>query len=78
MVNSYDDMMGSPMDPSEHEVANVPQATEHYAGEVSNLPSIPNPAPLAPISPFEQYNVSAGQGRTVKPHFGMKDMRNHK
>lgn len=34
MVNSYDDMMGSETDPSDHPATNVPQATQHYAGDV--------------------------------------------
>ncbi len=38
MANSYDDMMGSPQDPGDHEAANVPQATQHYAGDVLPIP----------------------------------------
>lgn len=38
MVNSYDDMMGDPQDPSDHPAANMPQATQHYAGDVLPMP----------------------------------------
>lgn len=34
MVNSYDDIMGEPMDVDTHPAHNVPQATQHYAGDV--------------------------------------------
>lgn len=34
MVNSYDDMMGEPSDPEDHPANNMPQATQHYAGDV--------------------------------------------
>lgn len=38
MVNSYDDMMGSAMDPADHEASSMPQATQHYAGDVLPIP----------------------------------------
>lgn len=38
MVNSYDDMMGSPMDPEDHPAHDVPAATQHYAGDVLPMP----------------------------------------
>jgi len=39
MVNSYDDIMGEPMDVSTHPAHNVPNATQHYAGDVVDGPS---------------------------------------
>jgi len=38
MAISYDDMQGSPMDPSDHSASNTPQATQHYAGDVLPIP----------------------------------------
>lgn len=35
---SYEDMMGSPMDPHNHPATDVPQATQHYAGDVLPMP----------------------------------------
>lgn len=40
MTNSYEDMMGTAMDPGDHPSHNVPQASQHYAGDV--LPLRPN------------------------------------
>lgn len=38
MVNSYDDMAGGePMNPVDHPSYNIPQATQHYAGDVIPL-----------------------------------------
>lgn len=34
MVNSYDSMQGDPMDPGDHPNTNMPQATQHFAGDV--------------------------------------------
>lgn len=38
MVNSYQDMMGDEQDPQDHPAHNVPQATQHYAGDVVQFP----------------------------------------
>lgn len=38
MVNSYDDMQGDPMDPGDHPSTNMPQASQHYAGDVLPMP----------------------------------------
>lgn len=38
MVNSYDDMMGDETDPQDHSAHNMPQATQHYAGDVLPMP----------------------------------------
>lgn len=38
MVNSYDDMMGSASDPADHPATDMPQATQHYAGDVLPIP----------------------------------------
>lgn len=38
MVNSYDDIMGEPMDVDTHPAQSMPQATEHYAGDVLPMP----------------------------------------
>lgn len=38
MVNSYDDMQGDPMDPGDHPATQMPQATQHYAGDVLPMP----------------------------------------
>ena len=38
-----------------------------------DVPTVSSP-PLQPLSPFEQYNVSAGQGKIVGPMKGMKDI----
>lgn len=42
MVNSYDDMMGDATDPADHPATNMPQATQHYAGDVISLPATGN------------------------------------
>lgn len=34
MVSSYEDIMGTPMDPSDHPATNVKPATQQYAGDV--------------------------------------------
>ena len=34
MTGSYDDMMGSPMDVKNHPANTVPNATQHYAGDL--------------------------------------------
>lgn len=34
MTGSYDEMMGSPSDPADHPATSMPQATQHYAGDV--------------------------------------------
>lgn len=34
MVNSYDDIMGEPMDVDTHPSRNMPQPTQQYAGDV--------------------------------------------
>lgn len=39
MVSSYDRMMGSELDVDTHPSRNMPQATEHYAGDVVELPA---------------------------------------
>lgn len=38
MVNSYDDIMGEPMDVDTHPARSMPDATEHYAGDVMDGP----------------------------------------
>lgn len=38
MSTSYEEIMGSPIDPGDHPATNVPQATQHYAGEVVDFP----------------------------------------
>lgn len=50
MVNSYDDLMGTATDPEEHDAHNMPQATEHYAGDV---------IPLHPAGTFS-HNTNVG------------------
>lgn len=55
MVNSYDDMMGSEMDPSDHPATSMPQATQHYAGDVV-------PMPMASSTKF---NALAGQASNL-------------
>lgn len=37
MVNSYDDMQGTPMDVENHPAYDKPDATQHYAGDVLPL-----------------------------------------
>lgn len=37
MSNSYDELMGDATDPGDMQVSNVPQATQHYAGDVLPL-----------------------------------------
>lgn len=32
MVSSYEEIMGTPMDPGDHPATNVPDATEHHDG----------------------------------------------
>lgn len=39
MVSSYDAMMGDIEDVDSHPSRNMPQATQHYAGDVVSLPS---------------------------------------
>lgn len=34
MAYSYDEMLGSESDPSDHDSHNMPQASQHYAGDV--------------------------------------------
>ncbi len=34
MVNSYESLMGQEQDPADHPAHSVPQATQHYAGDV--------------------------------------------
>lgn len=53
MVNSYDNMMGDPMDPGDHPATNVPQATQHYAGDV---------VPMG-IAPSQQSSQNASDSR---------------
>lgn len=48
----------------------VKQVLKAGGGEV---PSMSSP-PIQPISPYEQYNVSAGQRKTVGPMKGLKDI----
>lgn len=38
MVNSYDNLMGDEQDPGDHPAHNVPQASQHYAGDVLPMP----------------------------------------
>lgn len=38
MVSSYDEMQGDAMDTEAHPSHNVPQATQHYAGDVIAFP----------------------------------------
>lgn len=38
MVNSYEDMMGTPMDVAQHPAYNVKPATDQYAGDVLPMP----------------------------------------
>jgi hypothetical protein len=38
MSSQYDEIMGSPMDPGEHAATSVPQANQHYAGDVLPIP----------------------------------------
>lgn len=38
MVNSYEDMMGSEMNPTDHPAHDIPDATQHYAGDVLPIP----------------------------------------
>lgn len=42
MAYSNDEMMGSPMDPEDHPATNMPQATQHYAGDVISIPTAPS------------------------------------
>lgn len=37
MALSYDDMVGQETDPADHPATSMPQATQHYAGNVSPL-----------------------------------------
>jgi hypothetical protein len=67
---SYPDQ-GEPMDVKDHPSYNVPQATEHYAGDT--LPTVPSPS-LAPMSSYEQFNVSHGQGKMVGPLPGKENI----
>lgn len=65
------------MKQEDHPAHRMPE-TRMAEGSPDNVPTIPSPAPLAPISPFEQYNVSAGQGKDVGPAFGLRDMKDNK
>ena len=55
MAHSYDDMQGDPTDSQDHVATNMPQANQHYAGDVITLPILgqantgptPNSAPYA-------------------------------
>lgn len=38
MVNSYEGLMGTAMDPEDHDATDVPTATKHYAGDVLPMP----------------------------------------
>lgn len=38
MTGSYEEMMGTEQDPADHPATNMPQATQHYAGDVLPLP----------------------------------------
>jgi hypothetical protein len=49
MTGSYEDMMGEETNPQDHPAHNVPQATQHYAGDVLPLPI--NPGPTAGPTP---------------------------
>lgn len=54
MVNSYEDMMGTPMDVESHPSFNKPTATQHYAGtELPNPFDTSGPTTAIPSSPFE-------------------------
>lgn len=50
MATQYDDMQGDEMDAKSHPANNVPQATEHYAGDVQ---------PLHPVGTFSR-NTQGG------------------
>lgn len=38
MVSQYDDMQGDETNPREHPATNMPQASQHYAGDVIAMP----------------------------------------
>lgn len=48
---------------------------ESYEVASNDLPKVPS-APIQPLSPYEQYNVAAGQGKDPGPmrQWGIKDM----
>ena len=38
MATQYDEMMGSQSDPADHPATSMPQASQHYAGDVLPIP----------------------------------------
>lgn len=67
MVNSYDEMMGDPMDPGDMASHNVPQATQHYAGDI---------LPLHPPGVFSRNTDSGDTINAVAAKLGVKPPSN--
>lgn len=63
-------------DGSEHKGAAENFKVAGAGNEDKDVPILQPQAPIAPLSPYEQYNVSAGKGKIVPPmsQWGIKDM----
>lgn len=66
MVNSYDDMQGSASDPSDMPVNTVPQATQHYAGDVVPMGVTPSNSDQAASSRIEAHSYALGTEKSPK------------
>lgn len=56
---------GSPMDPSEHESHNIPQATEHYAGDVIPFPKSGGKGPDPRATPIFTGRIKPNDPKVV-------------
>lgn len=68
MTGSYDEMMGSPSDPADHPATSMPQATQHYAGDVLPMPgerSMGSSSSIAGVDP-NAVPYSTGQKKDPK------------
>lgn len=67
MSLSYDDMMGDEIDPTDHPANNMPQATQHYAGDV---------VPLHPAGTFSRNTQSGDVINGMANQLGVKPPKN--
>lgn len=56
---------GTPQAPEEHEAHNIPTATEHYAGDVVNFPSVMSNPNLSKSNPNATLNRAIGRDNVI-------------
>lgn len=71
MSSSYEDIMGTPMDPGDHPAYNKPDATEHHDG--SQLADV---VPLHPPGTFSRNTDGGDSVNAVAKGLGMPPPKN--